>query len=189
MAVRGQLGAAALLAAFLLLALLAGASLATGRLVLRDLAGEADVGPAAGAGAAAESGLEWFLAWAGADPDGLRTCLAALEGEPPGTPGQPPGDPGAAWAPAEDPLDQRFQLVIRRLGAWPGPPEDGPPPQAWRITATGTCRARTPGTPPVFMQVRELLCLAPPAQAGGPGPPAPWAIRVLARRPVRGGPP
>ena len=193
MAARGQRGAAALLAAFLLLVLLAGASLATGRHLLRDLAGQADAGAAAGAEAAAESGLEWFLAWAGADPEGLRALLARGEGEPLGTPVEPPGEPGDGWAGPDDPLCQSFRLAIRRLGAWPEPSDAGPPRQAWRITATGTCRARGPARPPVFTQVRELLCLAPLAgvapEAGGPEAPPPWALQVLAQRPVRGGSP
>lgn len=198
MSARAQRGGATLLVAFMLLVLLAGATLATGRNVLRDLAMEADAGAAAGAEAAAESGLEWFLAWAGADPDGLRALLAGLEGQPPGTPAAPPGEPGAGWAGPEDPLDQAFRLAIRRQGAWPEPADAGPPLQLWRVTATGTCRARGQGRPPVFTQVRELLCLSPPAGGTVPGPapeaaapdtPAPWTLQVLARRPVRGGAP
>jgi hypothetical protein len=191
MASPAERGGAALLAAFLLLVLMAGVTLATGRNVLRDLVMESDGGSAAGADAAAESGLAWFLAWAAEDPEALRTFLAALEAEPPGTPAAPPGEPGRGWAPEGDPLDQAFRLTLRRLGAWPEPEAAGPPRQAWRITSTGTCRARAPGAPPVFTQVRELWCLAPPAgvpaPGGGPsGPdlPHPWALEVLARHPV-----
>jgi len=180
-------GGTAILVAFLLLALMAGAALATGRNVLRELAAAADAAPEAGAEAAADSGLAWFLAWAEAEPEGVRAFLARLEGEPPGTPGSPPGQPGRGWAAAEDPLDQRFRLSVRRLGAWPGPEGAGTGHQAWRVTATGTCRSRGPGPAPTFSRVQELLCTAPPAGAWvGPAagavpvePPPPWRLRVL----------
>lgn len=159
-------GGAAILVAFLLLTLMAGAVLATGRNVLRELAAAAEAGPAAGAEAAAESGLDWFLAWAGAEPGALRALLEPLEA---GQPGARAELAAPDWAGPGEPLDQAFRVTVQRLGAWPGTAE-----QAWRVTSAGTCRPRGSGPVPPFRQVRELICTTPEGD--------PWTVRVLARR-------
>ena len=175
-------GGVAILLAFMLLALMAGAGLATSRNLLRELAVAGDARLGDQAAAAAESGLEWFLAWASAAGDRAEGHLDI-----------PPGPPGGLFGePAQDAARQSCELRARDLG--PFPPQagaeaaSGAPGRLWRVTATGRCRVGGPGGPGrVFTQVRELVAVLPLGPAGlGPGEgapePFPGPPRVLAWR-------
>jgi hypothetical protein len=164
----GERGGAAILVAFMLLTLMAAAAFGTSRNLTRELAIAGDAQRGDEAAAAAEAGLEWFLAWsAGA---AFRPFLAGLEAGPAGEEWPLPGVP-AEWPP-ETPaaaVRQSFQLRIRRLGALPrpGPEADPALDQLWQVTATGRCVVKGQGERG-FTQVRELLFTAPPVDPGGP---------------------
>jgi len=138
---RRQRGASALLAAFLLLTLMAAASFATGRNLLRELASLAECQRGSEAGAAAEAGLAWALARArvaGMQP-GLRVPEAVL-------------GPG--------PLRLRCTLRIRCLGQLA--PEAG---RLWQVTACGHCGPAGGGG---WNQVREMLLAERRTAEGSP---------------------
>jgi hypothetical protein len=163
-----QRGGTAILAAFLLLVLMAGAGLATSRNVVRDLAMGGDAVLGARAACAADSGLEWFLAWAREDPENLRTFLAGLEGEAPGSERSPPGTPLALETP-ETSFTLGFQLRVGRLGAWTRPGAEGEAEEVvlWRVRSTGQARSAAQAQDKAFVQARELVFSTPP-----PGPSA-----------------
>jgi hypothetical protein len=193
---------------------MAGAGFATSRNVVRDLAMDAGAARGAQAACAADSGLEWFLAWSREDRDGLRAFLARLEAEPPGTEGLPPDLPLDLDAGADPPWESDFQVRVLRLGAWDGPAPgaaDGAgDAQLWEVRSTGRCRVRGQRGGEAFTQVRVLWFSAPRAGApGGPpaapgpdpepspelpfaaGPPGPgteppWHMEILAWRPDYG---
>jgi hypothetical protein len=148
----------ALLAAFLLVALMAAAGFAAARNVARELATCAIQARTAEAAAAAESGLEWFHAWA-AGPAGQ----AWLAGLAPGAEAEAPEPPGAP-----------FRVRLRHLGRVPEPdPGADPPADAgeaageperaaalWLVTAEGASRAD-----PDYLQARAALVAARPGSA------------------------
>ena len=182
-AVREQRGGAAILVAFMLLALMAGASFGTSRNLVRELAMCADQAQGAKAASAAEAGLAWFLDWADGDPDGFRSVLACAEADP----GEERAIPAPAGLPLEEAdaaLRQGFELRIRSLGALPPAAADRPGPagRLWLVRCAGRSALRGRG-PEGFTQIRELLVASPPA--GAPG-----SIRILAWRAGSGaGPP
>ena len=158
----GQRGGAAILAAFLLLTLMAALGFATWRNLDRELAMVGEAAQGAGAAAAAESGLAWFLDRAtGADPPSIPAPPEGLLDEGP-----------------ESGLRQRFELRIRCLGglARPGAgPGEEPAERLWLVTAIGRCgvKGQAGGD---FIQVRELLA------AGALAPDRPGPVRILAWR-------
>jgi len=161
-------GAVAILAAFMLLALMAAVGFATSRNLGRELAMAGDGAQGARAAAAAESGLEWFLA----------RCRGEALLDPARDTGQGYGLDAPEGLPAEAPgsaLRQGFSLRVRQLGVLPGP---GPPDRLWQVTATGRCGA--PGQP-AFTQVRELLVASPEPE---PGKEPQRGQRILAWRAV-----
>jgi hypothetical protein len=162
----------AILAAFMLLAALAAVALATSRNLDRELAMAGDALQGARAAAAAESGLDWFLARPRGEAllDPARDAGAGYRLDAPEA--LPAEDPGSA-------LRQGFQLRVRQLGVLPGP---GPPERLWQVTATG--RSGVPGQP-AFLQVRELLVASPEP---GPGEEPQRGQRILAWREVPAGP-
>jgi hypothetical protein len=182
--VKSARGAVAVLAAFLLLALMAGAGLATSANVLRELAMGADAGLGARAAGAADGGLEWFRAWSAGGGAGPGAFMARLEGQPPGVEIALPGPPRRmAGEPGATALEADLDLCLRRLGVWPGQGGAGPVRHLWAVVATGRCR--TGGRE--FVQARELVFSAPAAAApespedpAGPG----QGVRIHARRPV-----
>lgn len=182
----GQRGGAALLVAFSLVLLLAAGGLGVSRNLLRELALCGDAARGAEAAAAADSGLDWWLAWA-AEPAG-RAFLAGLE-------------PGSE-AEAPVPPDQGFRVRVRHLGSWPPGEPDEPAPEPtgepsiepatepaaapaplWLVTAVGTCR-RGPRSPAGsgFAQARQAYAIRPPGPDGDRGP------RLLAWLSLAGGP-
>jgi len=144
----GRGGGAAILMAFALVLLLAAGTLAASRNVARELALGGTAAGWADAAAAADSGLDWFRAYA-AEPAG-QAFLAGL--------------PAGAEAEAPAPADQPFRVRVRNLGAWPAdpplesgepqaaPPEPGPP--LWLLTSAGRGRGGC-------AQVREALAAGP----------------------------
>jgi len=145
-------GGVAILAAFLLLAVMAAVAFATVRNLDRELAMAGDALQGARAAAAAEAGLDWFLArWRGEAL--LDPARDAGEGYRLDAPEALPAEEGSA-------LRQGFRLRARQLGVLPGP---GPPERLWQVTATG--RSGVPGQP-AFIQVRELLVACPESEPG-----------------------
>ena len=171
-------GGAALLAVFLLLAVMASVGLATSRNLMRELAicGEALQG--ARAAAAAESGLAWFLGQCAGE--GWRSRLDPVRGAGQGYVLAPAGDLLAGF-PDQGPdqaLRLTFQVRVQFLGALP-PAEAGRAEELlWRVTATGRCAV--PGHDEGgFHQARELLLASP-----GEDPDPPRGPRILAWRAV-----
>jgi hypothetical protein len=169
-----QRGGAAILVAFALLTLMAGAALATSRNVARELALGGAAVAGAKAAAAADSGLAWFRAWHEAGGEEARAFPADLAARPAGAAVPVPLPGGAAWLPLEG--GQDFKLQVRRLGPFPASGPGDPAAQLWQVTATG--RFRFPGgAGQPFLQVREWLAAWTPAQdppeAGAPGGSAP----------------
>jgi hypothetical protein len=200
-------GGTAILAAFMLLVLMAGATLATSRNVVRELAICAGAQPGVRAACAADGALDWFRAWARDGGAGdLRPLLARLEGLPPGAEAPLPGPPpGADADDGDSALEQDVRLRLQRVGSWPrrgAPDEDCARPRVlWRVTALGYCRVRGLGRSREFLQARELLFSAPaagpaePVPAGAALPPEPstlepsppdvgWGIQIHIWRPV-----
>ncbi len=184
-------GGVAVLVAFLLLALMAGAGLATSANVLRELAMGGDAGLGARAAGAADGGLEWFRAWSAGGGAGPGAFMARLEGQPPGVeialPGPPRRMAGESGAAA---LEVDLDLRLRRLGVWPGQGGAGPVRHLWAVVATGRCRTRGRE----FVQARELIFSARAAGDPDPAAAAPESpedpagpgrdVRIHARRPV-----
>jgi hypothetical protein len=166
-------GGVAILAAFMLLAVLASAALATSRNLARELAMAGAALQGARAAAAAESGLHWFL----------ERCRGEALLDPARDAGEGYRLDAPEALPDEDPpgsaLRQGFQLRVRQLGVLPGP---GPPERLWQVTATGRCGV--PGQP-AFTQVRELLVASPEPE---PGEEPLRGQRILAWRAVPPGP-
>jgi hypothetical protein len=165
-------GGAALLLAFMILVLMAGAGLATSRNLMRELAMVGDARLGERAAAAADSGLEWFLAWAAEGWAGEDRLF-------------PAGPTEALFPDAQGEAGrQSFELRVRNLGPWPPDGDASAPPgdRLCRVTSIGRCRVggRT------FIQVRELLAAIAPGSAGpGPGEggsPMPRGPRILAWR-------
>jgi hypothetical protein len=179
----------AILLAFMLLALMAGAAFGTGRNAQRELAlcGEAVLG--ARAANAADAGLEWFLAWSANDGPRVQAFLAGLEQGAGPEDGAPPPDLPRDWeeglgsGPRTGPTRQSFTLRVRHLGSMPraepaaaGPeraepgsdPGPGVPDHLWAVTATGRCVVLDRSGRPLqtYRQMRELLLSGPPAAQG-----------------------
>ena len=195
MSVRAERGGAAILVAFMLLTLMAGAAFGTSRNLTRELSMCADAARGARAASAAEAGLAWFLAWAAGDPAGLQGVLADAERASGRGGGLAlPGPAEGLLDEPDAPLQTRFEVRIQPLGAL-APPEAGeeaPPAtgaeedagraeesagrarRLWLVRSVGRCLAGGQDRQG-FAQVRELLVASAPA--GDPG-----GLRVLAWR-------
>jgi len=170
---REQRGGAAILVAFMLLALMTGAAFGTSRNLVRELAMCADQVHGAQAAAAAEAGLAWFLDWAAGDPPGCRSILGA-EGDS-GEERSLPAPPGLPLVRPDAGPRQSFELRIRCLGVLPAPAPEGAGPgpgRLWLVRCAGRCAAGGQD-PEGFTQIRELLVAAP--VSGDPG-----GLRILA---------
>jgi hypothetical protein len=167
-------GGVALVAAFLVLALLAALVLAAGRNVLRETATCGEALQGARAVLAAEAGLEGFFRWSGEEGAALLAALPAdgawhgvLEFP------LPPSDPGS-------PFRQSASIRVRRLGSLPG--EAGQPaPHLWQVRSQGRSASGSPGdSSPPFIHMVECMALswnledggAEGAAPPGQGPPA-----------------
>jgi len=180
-----QRGALAIVLAFMLLVLMTGAAFATNRNVVRELILGGELVQGAKAAAAAEAGLDWFLAWS-AGPgntggDWSNPLLAGLETGASGA-GAPEATAtvvGAgllAKAP-DSGARQGYRVRIQHLGSLPqctlgqgghpaGPadPSALPVDHLWLVTAVGRCQLALSGSRGQdFLQVRELLASAPSA--------------------------
>jgi hypothetical protein len=186
-----QEGGIAILVAFMLLMLMSAAALGTSRNVIRELSTTGNVVQGGKASAAADAGVDWFIAWSfgdgsatGAAGNAIKQTLYNLETRAPGyvdpTTNQPVTTINAVNEmlfpkPADSNIQENFDVQIRYLGRMqqPGTGRGGNaqgPNSAgallmdnlWQVTSFGRSVVMSGSTPVfAFRSVREVIATTP----------------------------